>query len=299
MKKPPPYRNRESLTFWFALLLLVMIQPSPTLAEEFRMSLLFDGKWSECYEEDPSLFRTIAGGMADLSIAFMSVNKHQSEPNSYRATDPTWPKELTIEVTGIGPNGDTVRSDVIEPQLQMRFYHTRIRVLLDSVQQAGALKKESDIILPRYNISFYLPTELAGFRLQFKVRYADEDYGDLRASRDLEIVNPCSDIDTERMQDSYLCISAKEGDFERVIKYADALMDNGWHSQEGLMRAYQAAYSLQRYDKALHFLDNCYETHGSIAFPGKSDESDTLQNRERYERRRAATIELINGQQKH
>jgi len=266
-------------------------------ANGYKLRLLFNGNWSECYEKDPSLFRTIAGGVANLSVTVIPAGPNQADPPFHGITDWTWPAGLTIEVTATGPDSTVLPSSSVLPELQIQYYLTWYQVQSDSLWRANGQVPTSDWRFPEYCFRFRLPNELTGYRLRFLVHFNHPEYGAIEMSRELEIKPPCSDRDVVRMRDSYILLATTAHEWGRVLSYADSFSTLGWESHFGLQWAYLAAVRLERYDAALQYMDRCYFKYGTIVSPRMNVPNDTSANRSFYATTRQSVLEKKNQQQ--
>jgi hypothetical protein len=286
---------RLPIAVWSVIAVLIAAWPTTARAGDFRLLLQFDGPYSTCRPISSLPETRTAGSMCALTVSTRPASYQQSDPPYHGITDWAWPSDLTIEV------GTTSQGSMFEPSPQslaashLQYYLPQVLVVSDSVWRATGYVTTSEHRFPQYNFVFHLPDHLAGQQLRFRVRFNRAEYGTLEATKDIEILAPCSDADTQALRDSYVYFADKARDYERAIHWADSLIALGWQSQFGLLYAYEAASSAQHYDTALRYLDLCYGAHGTVA--RHSVLMDSSSEREYYLIKRADVMEHLNRQQ--
>jgi hypothetical protein len=142
------------------------------------------------------------------------------------------------------------------------------------------LTKESDILQGRHSANssmtglngkeFFLdiPAGLAGHTLTLQARYS-RDSVNLQSNtpRPITIIAPCSRSDTARILATFIYAAFRVGEYARVLEIADSMLANNLSDAAAWTYANGSAKAIQRYDKALIYLDQLYNDFGRMG-PG-------------------------------
>jgi hypothetical protein len=280
--------------------LVISAWSMPLIADDYRLSLDFDGTGSECLDDD-NVSDLLAGSMQDVCVFVLTADPNDSVANPpYQGiTYWSWPDGLTIEVdTAHGDSEFQPLPDLLVA-LEIHYYLPWFLVQDDSIWRATGVVPTSWHRSPEYCFLYSVPADLAGHQLRLRVQFQHPVYGTLAVMDSMEVVAPCSATDLDRLRDSYTHFADKAMDYSIAVALADSLIAVGWRSQIGLADASRSASSAHDYEKALEFLDLCYQTHGTVNTPGYYNPSDTAGSRQFYEVWRSMLVDSLSRKQKH
>jgi hypothetical protein len=247
----------------------------------------------------------IAGGAGELLLEISHATTKAQNVNIDRASN-RWPVGLHIEVGRWDTVTQTCQIDsILREQLNLHIW----RASGWSANDSGN---------PMLHFLFSLPESLAGQVLCFHATWVDSPWGSIEArpvalgynnrfaanriTRDsvlpavltVAVTAPRTEADRQQARESHVYEAWIAGESRQTLKLADSLLAQGWGSFDILRYAEGAAQELKQFDRALGYLDSCYQQYGRVG--AASD--PTTQARE-YERMRSKILSDKNQQQQH
>jgi hypothetical protein len=259
---------------------------------------------STCDSSETGAF--LCGGSYALRLQLISPARQQGDTSGYSGvTDWNWPNDLTIQAdatTDISSAFDSTSS--VTASLHLYYYVDYHALATDSLWRADGYIPPPPLDIPHFNFGFSPPADLAGKYLRFNVSWNHPTHGQLKLRRLVAniVVEPCSQVALDHMWSTWIYIYGDRGQFDSAISLADSLINVGWHDPMGLLNVIASSMAAKRYNDAIHFLDDCFSFHHTIAFDpsdgyktyNNSYETDSLI----YNRARAHLLEQME-QQKH
>jgi len=284
------FRQYSLLVVLTAVIVSLTTVVVPSRADEYRIVLQLDNFRSTCKEIAPSIFTITAGAKADLNVSIRPLGSDQADPPYRGITDWTWPSDLTIEVGTIDTENLFMPSSTLFEALCFRYYLPVFLVENDSLWRNTGYITISEHRFPEYHFLFSVPKDFGNQILWIRVRSNIDGFGKLETIKDIEVYTPCSVADEQAIYESNIYFANKSGNYEQAIDYVDSLITQGWLTKYSLLQANKAALEIKRFDKALQYLDRCFEFYGTVdrhAVP-----KDSTSERQNYERKRQKLIEL-------
>lgn len=244
----------------------------------------------------------VAGAAGELVLTVTYAKTKPETVNMDRANN-RWPDGLEIEVGRWDSVTETCHVDrSLQDQLDLHLW------------RASGWAADDDRN-PTLYFRFSLPETLAGQRLCFGAKWTNSPWGELESrpnmfgynykfSREMRkadhsipppimvisVIAPCSDGDRQRARESHVFEAWIAGDSPQTLELADSLLAHNWASFSVLMYAEGAAKELGQFDRAMQYLDACYQRYGRVGAP-----ADSASEIREYQRMRTDLIE----QQQH
>jgi len=296
----PPCGGRGTFFIVTVILGLMLFGVTPRLATAagYRLSLS-TGDRVQWFRAD-SIIGSLAGMRSELIVRIVPVDREVAPSDYAGVLAWEWPSNLHVEICRRSP-GDTVfvpDSD-LRDQLGLHYHVGPGEARNDSIwRQTGQTPPWYDLA-PIFRFPFRLPESLVGQEICFRVTYESDRFGTLASeeTKCLTVKRPVSRWDTSLVRDDLVRYAEDLGDWPTVMHIADSLISLGWSSIYGLNIASGAARRLGQYDRAIRYLDLCFQRHGSVFMKEGRGATDPAAERRVYEAQRTRLMELKNQQQ--
>jgi hypothetical protein len=220
---------------------------------------------------------------------------------------PGWPAGYTLEAAlDLAPGQEFTPTAGLSERLRPMPFLSVINRLYNHSLQVHTFNRADLEELNLKHFALHIPVDLAGHTLTLRARYTGNGASLTSGiTGPIKLIAPCDQNDRARIESIRLFEAWLSGDNERTLEIADSMLTNGLSDAQGWVTAQSAAWSLNRPDKVLNYLERMYEDFRQLTvelgtatpprFNPQMPPDPKIQ--QEYEHRRSNLLEAITRQQ--
>ncbi len=241
--------------------------------------------------------QVFAGSSVHINVATTA-----DMPTQPRRAD--WPEDYILEAALDLPEGESfVPTAGLIEQLTPTPFMTHTNIAAEQVLEEGSLQYYNPYEHNRKSWFLHIPANLAGHTVTLRAQYHHGEMILSDVSPTMTLLAPLNDSDSARVLGSMIDEARQKTQPDRVFALTDSLLSLGWSDPFALNGARSVAVSLQKYDKALTYLNKLYEDYGITGISSKKipplnrTGARDPQIQQLYERMRTELIQLRSEQE--